>query len=78
MSTELVNSASILSFPRPCDFCELKENVQKFAGLMLCGNCQESIRITNPGMFEANGQIEQKSPGLTWAAYKRFYVKCFL
>jgi hypothetical protein len=61
MSTELVNSASILSFPRPCDFCESRENVQKFAGLMLCGNCQENIRITNPGMFEANDQIEQKA-----------------
>lgn len=60
MSTELVNSASILSFPRACDFCESKENVQKFAGLMLCGSCQENIRITNPGMFVANGQMEQK------------------
>ena len=61
MSTELVNSASILSFPRPCDFCESKENVQKFAGLILCGSCQENIRITNPGMFEASDQIEQKA-----------------
>ena len=61
MSTELVNSASILSFPRPCDFCVSKENVQKFVGLMLCGSCQENIRITNPGMFVANGQIEQKA-----------------
>ena len=61
MSTELVNSASILSFPRPCDFCESRENVQKFAGLMLCGNCQDNIQITNPGMFEAKDQIEQKA-----------------
>ena len=61
MSTELVNSASILSFPRPCDFCESRENVQKFAGLMLCGNCQDNIQITNPGMFEAKDQIEQKN-----------------
>jgi len=61
MSTELVNSASILSFPRPCDFCESRENVQKFAGLMLCGNCQDNILITNPGMFEAKNQIEQKA-----------------
>lgn len=61
MSTEFVNSASILSFPRPCDFCESKGNVQKFAGLMLCGNCQDNIRITNSGMFEANDQIEQKA-----------------
>ena len=61
MSTELVNSASILSFPRPCGFCESRENVQKFAGLMLCGNCQDNIQITNPGMFEAKDQIEQKA-----------------
>ncbi|UJA02847.1 hypothetical protein GBN93_17940 (plasmid) [Acinetobacter johnsonii] len=61
MSTELVNSASILSFPRPCDFCESKENVQKFAGLMLCGSCQENIRITNPDMFVAKSQMEQKA-----------------
>lgn len=61
MSIELVNSASILSFPRPCDFCESRENVHKFAGLMLCGSCQDNIRITNPGMFEAKDQIEQKA-----------------
>jgi len=54
MSTELVNSASIVTFPRPCSLCESTENVQKFAGLMLCGSCQENIRITNPGMFVAN------------------------
>ena len=53
--------SNIIQLSKPCAFCESKENVQKFAGLMLCGNCQESIRITNPGMFEANGQIEQKA-----------------
>ena len=61
MSNFIVGSANIVSFPRPCDFCESKEDVQKFAGLMLCSSCQENIRITNPGMFEANGQIEQKA-----------------
>lgn len=61
MSNIIVYSANIVSFPRPCDFCESKENVQKFAGLMLCGNCQDNIRITNPGMFEANDQIEKKA-----------------
>ena len=45
----------------PCAFCDSRENVQLFAGLRLCGNCQENIRITNPGMFEANDQIEQKA-----------------
>jgi len=61
MSNFIVDSANIVSFPRSCDFCESKENVQKFAGLMLCGNCQENIRLTNPDMFMANGQIEQKA-----------------
>lgn len=59
MNNFIVDSANIVSFPRPCDFCESKENVQKFAGLMLCGNCQDNIRITNPGMFEANDPIER-------------------
>ncbi|WP_265733390.1 hypothetical protein [Acinetobacter sp. ANC 4558] len=37
------------------------ENVQKFAGLMLCESCQDNIRITNSGMFASNEQIEQKN-----------------
>ena len=61
MSTELVNSASIVTFPRPCSLCESIENVQKFAGLMLCESCQGNIRITNSGMFASNDQIEQKA-----------------
>ena len=61
MSTELVNSASIVTFSRPCSLCESKENVQKFAGLMLCESCQDNIWITNPGMFASNDQIEQKT-----------------
>ncbi|OTG62954.1 hypothetical protein B9T25_14215 [Acinetobacter sp. ANC 4470] len=61
MSNFIVDSANIVSFPRPCSLCESMENVQKFAGLMLCGNCQENIRITNPGIFETNTQIEQKA-----------------
>ena len=61
MSNFIVDSANIVSFPRPCDFCESKENVQKFAELMLCGNCQDNIQITNPGMFEAKDQIEQEA-----------------
>jgi hypothetical protein len=50
-----------VEFPRSCSFCDSRENVQFFAGLMLCGSCQENIKITNPGMFEANDQIEQKA-----------------
>lgn len=39
MSKELVNLANIFPFPKSCGFCESKENVQLFAGLMLCGSC---------------------------------------
>jgi hypothetical protein len=53
--------SNIIQLSKPCAFCDSRENVQLFAGLMLCGNCQENIRITNPGMFEANDQIEQKN-----------------
>ncbi|WP_239511654.1 hypothetical protein, partial [Enterobacter ludwigii] len=61
MSKELVNLANIVPFPKSCGFCESKENVQLFAGLMLCSSCQENIRTTNPGMFTANNQIEKKA-----------------
>ena len=53
--------SNIIQLPKPCAFCDSRENVQLFSGLMVCGNCQENIRITNPGMFEANDQIEQKT-----------------
>ncbi len=61
MSTELVNSANIISFPKPCAFCESTEHVQLFAGLMLCWSCQENIKITNPDLFATNDQIQQKA-----------------
>ena len=48
MSTKLVNSASIIAFPRPCALCESAKNVQLFAGLLVCESCQKNIRITNP------------------------------
>ncbi|EOX9163824.1 hypothetical protein MZL57_004142 [Acinetobacter baumannii] len=60
MSTEFVNSASIIPFPKSCGICESKGNVQLFAGLMLCGRCQENMRITNPGLFATNESIEPK------------------
>jgi hypothetical protein len=52
---------NIIQLSKPCTFCDSRENVQLFAGLMLCGGCQENIRITNSGMFETNAQIEQKA-----------------
>lgn len=61
MSNFIVDSANIVSFPRPCSLCESKENVQKFAGLMLCESCQDNIQITNLGRFSSNDQIEQKA-----------------
>lgn len=53
--------SNIIQLSKPCVFCDSRENVQIFAGLMLCGSCLENIRITNPGMFEANGHIAQKA-----------------
>jgi hypothetical protein len=53
--------SNIIQLSKPCAFCDSRDNVQLFAGLMLCGNCQENIQITNPGMFEAKDQIEQKA-----------------
>ncbi len=53
--------SNIIQLSKPCAFCDSRESVQLFAGLMLCESCQENIRITNPGMFVANSQIEQKA-----------------
>lgn len=52
---------NIIQLSKPCTFCDSRENVQLFAGLMLCESCQENIRITNPGIFAANDQIKQKA-----------------
>ncbi len=53
--------SNIIQLSKLCAFCDSRENVQLFAGLMLCGSCQENIRITNPAMFEVKDQIEQKA-----------------
>lgn len=50
---------NIIQLSKPCAFCDSRENVQLFAGLMLCGNCQENIRITNPRTFEGGDQSEK-------------------
>ncbi|HGY4679424.1 TPA: hypothetical protein ACNU7O_003648 [Acinetobacter baumannii] len=44
-------SDNIIQLSKPCTLCENRQNVQLFAGLMLCGSCQENIRLTNPSMF---------------------------
>lgn len=61
MNTEIVSAANVVKFPRPCTLCDARENVQLFAGLMVCEQCLENIQITNPGMFAANDSIEQSS-----------------
>ncbi|WP_262479122.1 hypothetical protein [Acinetobacter pittii] len=61
MSNVLVNSVNIVKFPYPCTFCYARENVQLFAGLIVCEQCLENIQITNPGMFATNDSIEQNS-----------------
>lgn len=52
---------NIIQLSKPCAFCDSREKVQLFAGLMLCENCQENIRITNPGLFAVNDEIGQKN-----------------
>ncbi|WP_171491127.1 hypothetical protein [Acinetobacter baumannii] len=54
-------SDNIIQLSKPCTLCENIQNVQLFAGLMLCGSCQENIRLTNQSMFSANDEIEQKA-----------------
>ena len=61
MNKEIVSAENVVKFPRPCTLCDARENVQLFAGLMVCEQCLENIRITNPGMFAVNDEIEQKN-----------------
>ena len=42
-------------------FCESRENVQLFAGLIFCDSCQENIHITNSEMFAVNDQTQQEA-----------------
>ncbi|WP_180009632.1 MULTISPECIES: hypothetical protein [unclassified Acinetobacter] len=52
---------NIIQISKPCTLCGNGQNVQLFADLMLCRSCQENIKLTNPGMFAANDEIEQKA-----------------
>lgn len=52
---------NVIQLSKPCTLCGNRNHIQLFAGLMLCPQCQENIRITNPGMFDVNENIEQKS-----------------
>jgi len=53
--------SNIIQLSKPCTFCDSRENVQLFVGLMLCGNCQKNIRITNPDLFAVNDEIGHKN-----------------
>lgn len=53
--------SNVIQLSKPCTLCDSRKNVQLFAGLILCGTCQENIRLTNPSMFAENGLIEQKN-----------------
>lgn len=60
MSIESENFVSIITFPRPCTLCESRKNVQLFAGLMVCENCQKNIIFANPHLFSSNNETESK------------------
>jgi len=51
---------NIIQLSKPCVLCENRQNVQLFAGVLLCFQCQENIRLTNPGVFAVNDDIEKK------------------
>lgn len=61
MSKKSDTSASIITFPRPCILCESRKNVQLFAGLMVCENCQKNIIFANPSLFSNDREIEAES-----------------
>lgn len=52
---------NVIQLSKPCSLCGNRNHVQLFAGLMLCTECKENIRTTNPSMFDVNDNIEKKS-----------------
>ncbi|WP_257223649.1 hypothetical protein [Acinetobacter sp. YH12134] len=61
MNTNIATTKNTIMFPKTCTLCLLRKNVQLFAGLLVCDQCQENIRLTNPSIFSANDETEQKS-----------------
>lgn len=61
MSTHITTTANTIMFPKACTLCQSRKNVQLFAGLLVCDQCQENIKLTNPGTFSANNALEQKA-----------------
>ncbi|WP_151819648.1 hypothetical protein [Acinetobacter seifertii] len=61
MSTNITTTTNTIMFPRACTLCQSRKNVQHFAGLLLCDQCQENIRLTNSGISPANDETEQKA-----------------
>ncbi|MCO8046422.1 hypothetical protein NI467_13975 [Acinetobacter bohemicus] len=61
MSTHITTMANTIMFPKACTLYQSRKNVQLFAGLLVCDQCQENIRLTNPSIFSANDETEQKN-----------------
>ena len=53
--------SNIIQLSKQCALCDSRENVQLFAGVLVCDQCQENIRLTNPSIFPANDETEQKA-----------------
>ncbi|KRR92707.1 hypothetical protein ACUNVI_19555 (plasmid) [Acinetobacter baumannii] len=61
MSTHITTTENTIMFPKACTLCQSRKNVLLFAGLLVCDQCQENIKLTNPGTFSANNALEQKA-----------------
>ena len=61
MNTNITTTTNTIMFPKACTLCQSRKDVLLFAGLLVCDQCQENIRLTNPGTFLANDALEQKA-----------------
>ncbi|HGH3284125.1 hypothetical protein [Acinetobacter baumannii] len=61
MNTNIATTTNTIMFPKACTLCQSRKNVLLFAGILVCDQCQENIRLTNPGTFSTNDEIEQKA-----------------
>ncbi|WP_227519138.1 zinc ribbon domain-containing protein [Acinetobacter sp. WCHA29] len=46
--------SNIIQLSKPCAFCDSRDNVQLFAGLMLCGNCQDNMHRKTKNSWNMN------------------------
>ncbi|MFV5405986.1 hypothetical protein VXQ92_14910 [Acinetobacter sp. 228] len=61
MNTHIATTTNTIMFPKAYTLCLSRKNVQLFAGVLVCDQCQENIRLTNPSIFPANDETEQKA-----------------